>query len=325
MSVKVAAKHDNSGVEPRKAFCDTLLAMAAEDSRVCVLDADLMNAAGTKRFRDSYPERTFDCGVQEANMVGVAAGLSATGLIPFAHTFSTFASRRACDQIFMSCLYARQNVKIVGSDPGITAALNGGTHMPFEDVGILRSMPEVTVAEPADAIAVEAITRLAKETYGTWYIRLTRKSAPVIYEKGTTFAIGKANKLQDGRDVTIIAMGYCVAESLKAAEILKAEGISARVLDMFCVKPIDRDAIIAAAEETGALVTAENHNVINGLGSAVADVLCEDGCYVPLEKIGVQDEFGEVGPAGYLAERFHLTAVDIAKKARKAIERKQRK
>ena len=322
MSVKVATNHETGTVELRKVFCDTLLDMASKDPRVCVLDADLMNAAGTKPFRAAYPERTFDCGVQEANMIGVAAGLSATGMIPFAHTFSPFASRRACDQIFMSCLYAKQNVKVVGSDPGITAALNGGTHMPFEDMGILRTMPTATVVEPADAVAVEAITRLAKDTYGTWYIRLTRKTAPVIYEEGTTFEIGKANQLCDGKDVTIIAIGYCVAEALMAAEQLKSEGISARVLDMFCVKPLDREAVIAAAKETGAIVTAENHNVVNGLGSAVADVLCAEDCYVPLEKIGAQDEFGEVGPTPYLAERFHMTAKDIVEKAKKAIARK---
>lgn len=323
MSVKLAATHETGALEPRKAFCNTLLEMAKEDERICVLDADLMNAAGTKPFKQAYPERTFDCGVQEANMIGVAAGLSATGMIPFTHTFSTFASRRACDQIFMSCLYAKQNVKIVGSDPGITAALNGGTHMPFEDVGILRTMPDVTIVEPVDAVAVAALTRLAAETYGTWYIRLVRKSAPTIYEEGTTFEIGKANLLRDGKDATIIAMGYCVAEALKAADTLAEEGIEVRVLDMFCVKPLDRQAVIDAAKQTGAIVTAENHNVLNGLGSAVADVLCAEDCYVPLEKIGSQDEFGEVGPTSYLAKRFHMTAADIAEKVKKAIERKK--
>ncbi len=322
MSVIVSKSHENGTVELRKVFCNTLLELAAEDPRVCVLDADLMNAAGTKPFRAAYPERTFDCGVQESNMIGVAAGLSATGLIPFTHTFSTFASRRACDQIFMSCLYAKQNVKIVGSDPGIQAALNGGTHMPFEDVGILRTMPGVTIVDPADAVAVEALIRLAHKTYGTWYIRLTRKTAPVIYEAGTTFEIGKANLLRDGKDVTIIAMGYCVAEALKAAETLAQEGVSARVLDMFCAKPLDEEAVLTAARDTGAIVTAENHNVLNGLGSAVAEALCAGDCRVPLEKTGAQDEFGEVGPTPYLAERFHMTAKDIAGKARRAIARK---
>lgn len=323
MSVELASTHEISSVELRKVFCDTLLELAREDPRICLLDADLMNAAGTKPFRAAYPERTFDCGVQEANMIGVAAGLSATGFVPFAHTFSVFAARRACDQIFLSCLYAKQNVKIVGSDPGITAALNGGTHMPFEDIGILRTMPEITIVEPADAVAVAALTRLAAAMNGCWYIRLTRKGAPSVYCANTTFQIGKANLLLDGSDATIIAMGYCVAQALRAAELLQQEGLHVRVLDMFCVKPLDRDAVLQAAIQTGAIVTAENHNILNGLGSAVADVLCEQDHPVALERVGIPDCFGEVGQTDALAQRFHLTAEDIAQKVRKAIARKK--
>lgn len=321
MGVILADFHKHGDTELRKVYCNTLMAMAQEDDRVCVLDADLMNASATKPFAAAFPDNTFDCGVQEANMIGVAAGLSATGQIPFTHTFAPFAARRACDQIFVSCAYAKRNVKVVGSDPGITTALNGGTHMPFEDVGIMRTIPEMTVVEPADAVAVEALVRLAKETYGVWYIRLHRKTAPAIYAPGTTFEVGKANQLRDGKDVTIIAMGFCVAEALKAAEELEKEGITARVLDMFCVKPIDAEAVIRAAKETGAIVTAENHNVINGLGSAVADVLAQN-CYAPLEKVGVQDEFGEVGPVDYLQQRYNLTAQAICEKVKKAIARK---
>ncbi|MCD8146666.1 MAG: transketolase family protein [Clostridiales bacterium] len=321
MSVKVAATHEMGKVELRKVFCDTLLDMAGEDNRVVVLDADLMNAAGTKPFRAAYPERTFDCGVQEANMIGVAAGLSSRGFIPFAHTFGPFASRRACDQIFMSCAYAKQNVKVVGSDPGITAALNGGTHMPFEDLGIMSTIPEMTVVEPCDAVSLGKIIRLAKETYGTWYIRLHRKPAPVIYEAESDFAVGKSCLLREGTDVTIFAMGYLVAEALKAADILAAEGISARVVDMWCLKPLDDAAVIAAAKETGAIVTAENHNIRNGLGSAVASTLALN-CPAPLEMVGVQDEFGEVGQVDYLAQRFGLTADEIVAKTKKVLARK---
>ena len=224
MNVKVAKEHPMGKKELRKEFCETLISMAEQDNRVVVLDADLMNAAGTKPFRAAFPERTFDCGVQEANMVGVAAGLSSRGFIPFTHTFGPFAARRACDQIFMSCAYAKQNVKVVGSDPGITAALNGGTHMPFEDMGIMSTIPEMTVVEPCDAVSVREVTKLAKETYGTWYIRLHRKEAPVIYEDGTEFEVGKAHLLREGKDVTIVAIGYLVAEALKAAEELEKEG-----------------------------------------------------------------------------------------------------
>ena len=295
--------------------------MAAEDERLVVLDADLMNAAGTIPFRNAYPERTFDCGVQEANMIGVAAGLSARGFVPFTHTFGPFAARRACDQIFMSCAYAKQNVKVVGSDPGITAALNGGTHMPFEDMGIMSTIPEMTVVEPCDAVAVNKVTRLAKDTFGTWYIRLVRKDAVPVYDAETDFTVGKANLLKDGKDVTIIAMGYLVAEALKAAEKLEAEGVSARVLDMWCLKPLDEEAVLAAAKETGAIVTAENHNVINGLGSAVASLLAKK-CPTPMEMVGVHDEFGEVGKLPYLAERFKLNADEIIANVKAVLARK---
>lgn len=321
MNVKVAKEHSIGDKELRKEFCETLISMAEQDDRVVVLDADLMNAAGTKPFRAAFPERTFDCGVQESNMVGVAAGLSSRGFIPFTHTFGPFASRRACDQIFMSCAYAKQNVKVVGSDPGITAALNGGTHMPFEDMGIMSSVPEITVVEPCDAVSVKKVTRLAKDTYGTWYMRLHRKTAPVIYEEETEFEIGKANLLKEGTDLTIIAMGYLVAEALKAAASLEKEGISARVLDMWCLKPLDEEAVLKAAKETGVIVTAENHNIKNGLGSAVASTLALQ-YPAPVEMVGVQDEFGEVGPVPYLAERFKLTADEIVFKAKKALARK---
>ena len=320
MSVKLAGAN-TAAKEPRKEFCETLLAMAAEDERLVVLDADLMNAAGTIPFRNAYPERTFDCGVQEANMIGVAAGLSARGFVPFTHTFGPFAARRACDQIFMSCAYAKQNVKVVGSDPGITAALNGGTHMPFEDMGIMSTIPEMTVVEPCDAVAVNKVTRLAKDTFGTWYIRLVRKDAVPVYDAATDFTVGKANLLKDGKDVTIIAMGYLVAEALKAAEKLEAEGISARVLDMWCLKPLDEEAVLAAAKETGAIVTAENHNVINGLGSAVASLLAKK-CPTPMEMVGVHDEFGEVGKLPYLAERFKLNADEIIANVKAVLARK---
>lgn len=185
----------------------------------------------------------------------------------------------------------------------------------------MSTIPEMTVVEPCDLVSIAKVTRLAKETYGCWYMRLHRKGAPVIYDEETDFTIGKANLLRDGKDVTIIAMGYLVAEALKAADALAAEGISARVLDMWCLKPLDVDAVLAAAKETGAIVTAENHNVKNGLGSAVASALALN-CPAVVEMVGVQDEFGEVGPVPYLAERFKLTADEITAKVKKAIARK---
>jgi len=255
-------------------------------------------------------------------MIGVAAGMSAVGLIPFVHTFGVFASRRVMDQVFLSAAYAKLNVRIIGSDPGVTAASNGGTHMPFEDMGMMRCIPEVTILEPTDSVMLADLMEKTKNTFGVFYIRLFRKKAAKIFEDGSKFEIGKAAKLREGKDVTIFATGICVVEAIKAANILADEGISAAVSNMFTIKPIDKEAIIEAANKTGCIVTAENHNIINGLGSAVSEVLCENIC-VPLERIGVHDRFGEVGDVGYLMKTFGLTANDIAEKARRAILRKK--
>ena len=284
MSVIIASELVNESKAMRDAFCEVMMELAEKDKNIVALDADLMGAMGMKPFKNKFPEQTVDCGIQEANMIGVACGLAAVGKIPFAHTFGPFATRRAADQVFMSGVYAHSNVKIIGSDPGITAQLNGGTHMPFEDMGIMRGMPTMTVLEPTDINMLK------------WMIR-------------------------EGKDVTIISSGYCVAESIKAADLLKKEGISAGVINMYCWKPIDEEAILEAAKNTGAIVTAENHNVINGLGSAVSEVLVKNKP-VPVEMIGSQDEFGEVGKLSYLSERFKMNAPYIAEAARKVIKRK---
>ncbi len=321
MSIKIAKEMLPESEEMRYAFCSVLLELAENNRDIVILDADLMGAMGTKDFLKKFPEQTVNCGIQEANMIGVAAGLSALGKIPFAHTFATFATRRVCDQVFMSAAYARNNVKIIGSDPGITAQLNGGTHMPFEDMGIMRGLPELTVLEPTDVTMLKWMMKEMAATFGVQYMRLVRKKSVKVYEEGSTFEMGKAVQLREGTDVTIIASGYCVSEAYKAAAMLKEADVSARVLNIFCWKPIDRDAILKAAIETGAIVTAENHNVINGLGSAVAEVVVKNKP-VPIEMIGVQDEFGEVGPLDYLSERFKLNAPYIFEAAQKAIERK---
>lgn len=318
---KVCSKIETEAVEMRSVFAQVMEEMSSKDNRVIYLDADLMNSIGMANYWKEHPDKAINCGIQEANMIGVAAGMSATGLIPFVHTFGTFASRRVMDQVFVSAAYAKLNVRIIGSDPGITASLNGGTHMPFEDMGMMRCIPEVTIIEPTDSIMLADMVRQTKEKYGVFYIRLSRKKCEKIYEDGSTFEIGKAAKIRDGKDVTIFATGICVAEAVKAAEMLEKEGISAAVSNMFTIKPIDKDAVIEAAETTGAIVTAENHNIINGLGSAVAEVLAENAC-APLERIGARDCFGEVGPVDYLKERFQMTAEDIAEAARKAVSRK---
>lgn len=322
MTIKLATNRVKEEKEMRGVYCETLMELASENENIVVLDADLMSSMGMMAFAKAYPEKTFNVGVQEANMIGVAAGLSATGKIPYAHTFAPFATRRCFDQVFLSAAYAKNNVRITGSDPGVTAAFNGGTHMPFEDVGLMRNIPDITILEPVDTTMLRDVIKQIAEPHGVFYVRLLRKNAIKIYEEGSTFEIGKAVHLKDGNDVTIIATGIMVDEALKAAEELEKEGISARVLNMFTIKPIDEEAIIKAAKETGAIVTAENHNIINGLGSAVAEVVVENQP-VPMERVGVRDLFGEVGPENYLREKFNLTSADIINRVKMVLEKKK--
>lgn len=309
--------------EMRHAFCEAMIALAKEDPRIYLLDADLMGAMGTKPFQKEFPDRTVDCGIQEANMIGVAAGLSAEGKIPFAHTFGVFATRRVCDQVYLSCAYAGQNVKIVGSDPGITSALNGGTHMAFEDLGIMRTIPEITIVEPTDIAMIRDLIPKIAQTPGVVYLRLVRRTCPAVYADGSAFQIGRANILRDGSDVTLIAMGFCVSQALLAADMLEKENIRARVIDMFTLKPIDRAAVVQAAADTGAIVTAENHNIIGGLGSAVAEIIAEEAP-AALVRVGAQDRFGQVGLRDFLAQEYGLTAQDIYNAAKKAVAKKQK-
>lgn len=309
-------------VEMRKYYCDALIEAAQQNDKVVILDCDLSNSVGTKAFYERFPDRAFNCGIEEANACGVAAGLSVTGYIPFFHSFAVFTSRRICDQVFLSCAYAGQNVKLIGGDAGVSAAFNGGTHMSFEDIGVLRSIPGITIVEPSDGVMLRAIFPQITDTYGVFYMRMPRKKIDRVYREGSEFRIGRAAVAAEGDDVTIIASGIMVAEALKAAKALSGEGISSRVVDMFTIKPVDRDIIIGSAQRTGAIVTAENHNIIGGLGSAVAEVLTES-CPVPQERVGVNDRFGVVGEQQYLQKFFGLTAEVIAEKAKKVIARKK--
>lgn len=305
----------------RDACCQTLMDMAEKNKDIVVLDSDLVNSSGLKPFFKFFPGRAIECGIAEENMIGIAAGLSAVGKIPFAHSFGCFASRRVCDQIMISCAYAKLNVRIIGSDPGVTAAKNGGTHMPFEDMGVLRSIPDITLIEPTDPVMMKDIIRQLVDAYGVYYIRMVRKEATAIYKEGSTFEIGKGNLLVDGNDVTIFASGIMVEEAVKASTILKTEGISARVVDMFTWKPIDMEMVERCARETGCFVTAENHNVIGGLGSAISEAAVKT-CPVPVEMVGVQDRFGQVGSVDFLKKEYNLTAMDIIDAARRAVARK---
>lgn len=321
MNYKVKPTFEKDTVEMRKVYTDTLIELAKADKRICILDADLVGSSGTKAFFKEFPERAIDCGIQEANMIGVAAGMSAVGMIPFAHSFAPFATRRVLDQIFISAAYAKLNVRIIGSDPGVTAAYNGGTHMPFEDMGVLMSVPQITLIEPCDTVQLEWLVRKLQKEYGVFYIRMLRKLPVSIYEKGSEFELGKAPVLKDGKDVCIVASGIMVAEALKAADLLAQEGISAAVLNAFTWKPLDNETIPAYAKQCGAVVTAENHNIVGGLGSAVASCLAKT-CPTPVEMVGIHDEFGEVGTEDFLRERFKLNAAEIVWAAKAAIARK---
>ena len=261
-------------------------------------------------------------GISESNMVGVAAGLASCGKIPFVHSFGTFATRRCFDQITISVCYAGLSIKIVGSDPGVAAELNGGTHMPLEDAGIMRTLPGMTIFEPTDSVQLRQALPAIVEHPGPVYIRMRRRCAESVFDADSyTFRWGKADTLREGSDVTIIASGLCVANALQAAELLAAEGVQARVINMHTLKPLDDEAVVQAAKETGAIVTAENHNIIGALGSAVAEVLAEQ-YPAPLERVGIRDHFGQVGKIPYLMEVFGITAKDIAVAARKAMARK---
>lgn len=306
----------------RETYVDMLIEAAKNDDRIVILEADLMKAAGTGRFAEIFPDRTFNIGIAEANMIGTAAGMSAMGKIPFTHTFTPFSTRRVCDQVTLSVAYAGLNVKIMGSDPGVTAELNGGTHMSMEDVAIMRNIPGMTIFEPTDSAQLKAAFPQIVAHPGPVYIRLLRRNAVKIFEDGCTFKLGKGILLREGCDVTIVASGIMTAEALDAADLLAADGLSAEVINIHTVKPLDTELIWASGAKTGCVVTAENHTVINGLGSAVAECLC-DSLPLPLERVGVKDHFGEVGSTEFLKEKYGLKAKDIAAAAKKAILRKK--
>lgn len=309
------------GADKRGVMVDTLLRLMEEDPRVAVLDADLANASGLAKLKERFPQRFFDCGIQEANMVGTAAGMSESGVIPFTHTFACFASRKCIDQIFLSACYAGLNVKLIGTDPGVTAATNGGSHQGMEDMGTLISLNNITLIDATDSVMLADLLPKIKDRYGVHYVRVYRRDTQQVYAPGSTFEIGKGNVLRDGGDATIIASGIEVAEALKAAELLSAQGIETRVVDMFTWRPLDEELIVRCAEETGAIVTAENHVLASGLGRAVAGVVVRN-CPVPMGFIGVDEQYGEVGGLPFLMERFHLTAKDIARKVAETVVRK---
>ncbi len=299
--------------EMRAVYVETLIDLAGKDENIVVLEADLMKATGTGAFAKAYPARAINVGVAEANMVGVASGLSSVGKIPFAATFGSFAGRRDYDQFFLSANYARLNVKLVGTDPGVMAKYNGGTHMPFEDLALMRAIPKLVIVEPSDPVSLERILRLSAAYYGCVYIRLQRTPATVLYAKDESFEFGKAKVLREGKDAAIVALGsLMVNEALAAAETLAASGVQASVIDAVCLKPLDLETLLAYARKTGVVVTCENGQVAGGLGSAAAEAILEAGIPAKFARVGVKDEFGEVGTVEYLVDRYQLGSAHIA-------------
>jgi transketolase len=303
--------------EMRAVYAETLAALAAEDPRIVVVEADLMRATGTGSFAKAFPARAINVGVAEANLIGVASGLSVEGKVPFAATFACFASRRAFDQFFLSANYAGLSVKLVGTDPGVTAGFNGGTHMPFEDLGLMRMIPGLRIVEPSDPVSLAAYVRLAVGTPGCVYLRLQRKAAPERYAGSESFGWGRAKVLREGKDVVIAALGaLCVGEALGAASLLEAEGIATTVVDVLCLKPFDAALVLERARACGRLLTVENHQVSGGLGSVAAEAIAEAGLSLRFARHGIKDEFGEVATQDWLQERYGLTARAIAEAAR---------
>jgi len=309
--------------ETRVAYGETLVELGAKNEKIVVMDADLSGSTKTGMFKKAYPDRFFNAGIAEGDMVGVAAGLAASGYTVFVSSFAMFASGRAFEQIRNTVGYPRLNVKICASHAGITVGPDGGTHQCLEDVGIMRTIPGMTVINPADAVEARLALIAAAEHDGPVYMRFGRSAVPVVFDEGMyEFEIGKGVELKEGTDVTIIASGIMVEMALKAAFMLQEEGISARVVNMATIKPIDREIIIKAATETGAIVTAEEHNIIGGLGSAVAEVVCET-VPVPVRRVGVKDKFGRSGGIPELLSHYKLTPEEIVLQAKAAIEQKK--
>ena len=287
-----------------------------------VLDADLAKATQTLLFKQKHPERFFDCGIAEGNMIGVAAGLAAAGKVPVAATFAMFSAERAMEQVRNSVGYPHLNVKVVGTHAGVSVGEDGATHQCNEDCATMRSIPGMTVICPSDHYETMAAVKAMLAYEGPVYLRLGRLPVECInHNDDYRFEWGKSIEKRAGTDVTVIAMGAEVCEALKAAELLAAEGVSVRVINMHTIKPVDEEAIVKAARETGAIVTAEEHSVIGGLGDAVGDVLLRT-CPVPMEKVGVQDEYGHSGPGNVLMDEFGLRAPDIAAAVRRVLARK---
>lgn len=310
------------GAAQRNYYGKALARLAKERDDVVVLDADLAGSTKTSEFKKVAPERFVEVGIAEQDMIGVASGLAASGKTVFASTFAVFATGRCWEQIRLAVAYPKQNVKIVSTHCGISVGEDGASHQALEDIAIMRAIPNMVVISPADAHQAYAATMAIAEERGPCYMRLGRADFPLIYPENVKFEIGKADVLREGSDVTLIGTGQMVSCCLDAAKALSEEGISAEVINISTIKPLDADAVIGSVKKTGCAVTAEEHSIIGGLGSAVAEAISES-CPVPLVRVGTKDTFGESGKAEMLMEKYGLTAKDIVKAAKDSISKKR--
>ncbi len=305
----------------REAYGEELVELGKQNSNIVVIEADISSSTKTCYFAKAFPDRFFNVGVAEQNEVMIAAGIATTGLIPFVSTYAVFASMRACEQVRTFVCYPRLNVKIAVAHGGITPCTDGVTHQATEDLSIMRTIPNMTVIVPTDYVMTKAAVRAAAEHIGPVYLRFTRDEIPIIYDKNMDFKIGRSFKLADGPDVTLISIGDMTYITLEALDLLKKMGVSATLIDMPTLKPLDKAAIIKAARETGAIVTVEDHQINGGLGSAVAEVLAEN-CPVPQQRIGLRDTFAESGDFNLLLEKYSMSPEHIANAAMRVIKRK---
>ena len=308
-------------IATREAYGDALVEFGAKYD-IVVLDADLAEATKTGKFKKAFPDRFFDCGIAEGNMVGVAAGLAAAGKITFASSFAMFTAGRAFEQIRNAVGYPHLNVKIGATHGGISVGEDGATHQCLEDFGTMRTIPGMVVMQPADAVEARAMVEAAINHVGPVYMRFGRYAVPTLFDADYKFELGKGVVMADGKDVTIIATGITVSMALEAKELLKNDGIDARVINIHTIKPLDEELVITAARETGAIVTAEEHNIIGGLGSAVCEALSAN-CPVPVLRVGTEDCFGRSGKVPALLEMYGLTPANIAAKAKAAVALKK--
>lgn len=309
--IKLVEDRSVNGKELRKVVVDTVNSLMDENKNVVLLEADLGGASGTTATLKKHPKQFIQCGISEANMVGVACGMSTLGYIPYVHTFAPFATRRVYDQVYLSGAYAKNTINIYGSDPGFTVGANGGTHTSFEDIALMRAMPEALVCDAADDTELEFILREFAKLKGVHYVRAGRKNCRRLYDASSTFELGKGNIVKEGKDVLVISCGQIVSDALDAAERLEKEGVSVEVIDMFTIKPLDKELIIKEAAGKKAIVTFENHSIIGGLGSAVSEVVAEESINCKFRRVGVTDRFGQVGSPNFLQKEFGLTADDL--------------